>query len=269
MKIHYIGLSSFLIENNAGYRILIDPFNNAPEWSLGLSFPDTFEGNSFGSNLVLMSEPDADHSYAPGDWLEKAPPTKPNSNPFPDINIRGTVVHEWNGDLNIAWQYTVDGIRLTHLADNAHPLTAQQLQEIGKPDILFISASKAKGNVDGDITRKNIQAVAPKIVIWAHYIALPNMPDTENAEELRGFFKQFFKENASMSKHYKGEDSFIELCYILENAMQHNKEYNGTVLDEASFSISLEELQTMENMKTILFRKMLARPKVESASNTS
>ncbi len=62
MKIHFIGLSSFLIENNSSYRILIDPFNNAPEWSLGLSFPDTFDGKPLGANIVLMSEPDADHA---------------------------------------------------------------------------------------------------------------------------------------------------------------------------------------------------------------
>ncbi len=263
MKINFVGLSSFLIENNTGYRILIDPFNNAPEWSLGLSFPDTFEEKPLGANIVFMSEPDADHAYAPGDWLEKAPHTEPNSNPFPNINIRGTIVYEWNGDLNIAWHYTVDGIRMAHLADNAHPLTEQQLQDIGKPDILFISASKAKENEDGDITRKNVEALAPKMVIWTHHIVPPNLPDTENVEEFRAFFRQFFKENASMSKHYNGEDSFMELCYILKNAMEHNKEYNGTVLDETSFSVTLEELQTMDTMKSVLFKKMLAQPKSE------
>ncbi|MDO8269098.1 MAG: MBL fold metallo-hydrolase [Candidatus Levybacteria bacterium] len=263
MKIHFIGLSSFLIENNQGYRILIDPFNNAPEWSLGLSFPDTFEGKPLGSNLVLMSEPDADHAYAPGDWLEKAPPTEPNSNPFPDINLCGTIVYEWNGDLNIAWQYTVDGVRIAQLADNAHLLTEQQLHEIGKPDILFISASKAQGNEDGEIVRKNIEALTPKMIVWSHHIVPPNLPDTENVDELRSFFRQFFSKNASMSKNYKGEDSFMELCYILENAMIHNKEYEGTVLNETSISIGLDELNSLHNKKSVLFRKMLAKPKRE------
>jgi hypothetical protein len=150
-----------------------------------------------------------------------------------------------------------------HLADNAHPLTEQQLQEIGRPDILFISASKAKENEDGEVTRKNIESLAPKMVIWTHHIVPPNLPDTENAEELRSFFRKFFKENASMNKNYKGEDSCIELCYILENAMEHNKEYNGTVLDETSFSINMEQLtQTDNSPKSILFKRMLAHPKI-------
>ena len=74
MRITYIGLSCFMIENNAGFRILVDPFNNAPEWSLGLEFPAEFNGQPFGANIVLMTEPDADHAYAPGDWLQNAPP---------------------------------------------------------------------------------------------------------------------------------------------------------------------------------------------------
>jgi L-ascorbate metabolism protein UlaG (beta-lactamase superfamily) len=269
MKIHFIGLSSFLIENNQGYRILIDPFNNAPEWSLGVSFPDKWEDKPFGANIVLMSEPDADHAYAPGGWLQEAPATEPNSNPFPDINLRGTVIYEWNGDLNVAWHYTVDGIRIVHLADNAHLLTEAQLQEIGKPDIIFISPPKPQWEegieVDMQIVRKNIEALAPKIVIWSHHIVPPNMPYTENVEEQRGFFRQFFNKNASMNKGYKGEDSFMELCYVLENATALNKEYNGTVLKETSLSINSEQLrQANDNPKTFLFRSMLAKPKIES-----
>jgi hypothetical protein len=103
MTITYVGLSCFLIENKHGYRIVVDPFNDSSEWTLGPSFPREFKGKPFGANIVLMSEPDADHAYAPGDWLESAPETKPNSNPFPGLDLRGTVVYEWNGDLNVAY----------------------------------------------------------------------------------------------------------------------------------------------------------------------
>ncbi len=34
MKIHYVGLSCFLIENHKGFRILVDPFDDAPELML-------------------------------------------------------------------------------------------------------------------------------------------------------------------------------------------------------------------------------------------
>ncbi|MSU54739.1 MAG: hypothetical protein EXS48_02840, partial [Candidatus Staskawiczbacteria bacterium] len=146
MKITFIGLSCFMIENEAGFRMCVDPFNDSPEWALGPTFPKQFNGQPFGANIVLMSEPDADHANAPGDWLYYAPKTKPNSNPFPDLNLRGTVIYEWNGDVNIAYGYNVDGMRLLHLADNAHVLTKEQIKEMGKLDVLFISPSKVKLN---------------------------------------------------------------------------------------------------------------------------
>jgi len=261
MRISFIGLSSFLIENNQGYRILIDPFNNAPEWSLGVSFPDEFEDKPFGANLVLMSEPDADHAYAPGGWLQEAPPTKPDSNPFPNLNLR--VIYEFNGDLNIAWHYSVDGIRLAHFADNAYLLTQEQLQEMGKPDIIFISPPKEPWNENSIVAiRKNIQALSPKIVIWSHHIVPKGMPESDNPEDLRNFFRIFFKDNAATNKAYKGEDSFIELCYILENAIALNKEYSGIVLNDTFLTVESELLtQSSNNPKAILFRSMLAKPK--------
>ncbi|MEK7608326.1 MAG: MBL fold metallo-hydrolase [Patescibacteria group bacterium] len=264
MTIHYIGLSCFLIENQAGYRILIDPFNDAPEWILGPNFPKEFKGAPFGANIVLMSEPDADHAYAPGDWLLNAPKTKPNSDPFPDLNLRGTVVYEWNGDTNIAWSYTVDGVHLVHLADNAHVLEPKQLEEIGKPDILFMSPSKPDLAGKEDVTTmKNIDLLKPSAVIWAHHLAPKNLPDTGNGDVLRGYFRNYFRENASTNAGYKGESSFMELCYILENATRLNRTYNGVVLKVPTLEITPEFLAQSAKPTSYLFASMLASSRIE------
>lgn len=259
MKIHYIGLSSFLIENQQGFRILVDPFNDSPEWSLDPNFPKEFQGKPFGANIVLMSEPDADHAYAPGGWLQNAPETKPNSNPFPNLNLRGTVVYEHNGDVNIVWHYTIDGLRLAHLADNSHIFTDDQLNEIGTPDIIFISPPKTENKTVLDITRKNIEQLKPKIIVWAHHLAPKNLPKDYKPEVLRKFFVEYFKNNASTSKGYTGENSFLELCYVLENAIVLNKEYSGTVLDEPILEIDSGSIQQTQNLPVgYLFRSMLA-----------
>ena len=260
MKIHFIGLSCFMIENQQGFRILIDPFNNAPEWSLGPVFPKTFQEKPFGANIVLSSEPDADHAYAPGDWLQHAPATKPNSNPFPELNLKGTVVYEHNGDLNIAWHYTVDGLRLAHFGDNAHLLTTEQIAEIGSPDIIFISPPKVEpsNNQAFDITRKNIKLLKPKVIIWAHHIAPKNLPDATDSETLRKFFVDYFKTNASTNKNYYGEGDFISLCYVLENALLLNNEYSGVILNcpvlevDSEFMVKLSQKPTSYLFKTML-----------------
>ncbi len=260
MKIHFIGLSCFLIENQAGFRILVDPFNDAPEWQLGPNFPKTFLGKLFGTNVVLMSEPDADHAFAPGGWLQHAPPTAPNSNPFPHLDLRGTVIYEYNGDVNIAWHYTVDGLRLAHFADNAHLLTDEQLTEIGSPDVIFISPPKTDDRQANDIVRQNIVALKPKLIFWAHHLAPKNLPTDESTEVLRTFFKTYFKTNASANKRYENESSFLELCYVLENALILNKEYSGIVLNKPSLEVDRERIdQAMGNPKSYLFCSMLAQ----------
>ncbi|OGZ91557.1 MAG: hypothetical protein A2599_01760 [Candidatus Staskawiczbacteria bacterium RIFOXYD1_FULL_39_28] len=264
MKIYYIGLSCFLIENEKGFRVLVDPFNDAPEWILGPSFPKEFFKKPFGANIVLMSEPDADHAYAPGDWLQNAPATEPNSNPFPNLDLRGTVVYEHNGDVNVAWHYTVDGLRLAHFGDNTHILTDEQLNEIGTPDIIFISPPKTENKQALDVMRKNIELLKPKIIFWTHHIAPKNLPKDDNPEDLRKFFVNYFKNNASTNKGYKGEESFLELCFILENAIILNKEYSGITMEESFIEINDRFLAKVKNKPmSILFRSMLGSSLIE------
>lgn len=264
MKINFIGLSSFLIENDAGFRLLVDPFNDAPEWRLGPRFPTHFNGKPFGANIVLMSEPDADHAYTPGGWLQEAPPTKPNSNPFPKIDLRGTVVYEWNGDVNIAWQYTIDGIRCAHFADNAHELTKEQLDEIGHPDVIFISAPKADSEASMVATRKNIELLQPKVVVWAHHLAPKEMPDITHTEALRAFFLDYFSKYANTNTSGGKEggfkpEGFMPLCTVLENAWTLNKELNGRTLSDTSFEVTAATLQQVTDKPDgVLFLRMLS-----------
>ncbi|MDD5437743.1 MAG: MBL fold metallo-hydrolase [Patescibacteria group bacterium] len=259
MKIHFLGLSAFLIENKKGFRVLVDPFNDAPEWSLGPKFPKKFKGKALGANLVLMTEPDADHAYAPGNLLHNAPKTKPNSNPFPDLNLRGTVVYEYNGDLNVAWHYTIDGLRLAHFGDNSYVFTKEQLKEIGHPDIIFISPPKVDNKAVLDLTRKNIEQLKPKVVIWAHHLAPKKLPKANDVAALRKFFVKYFKDNASTSKGYTGEKSFMELCYILEHAIELNKEYSGITLNKPFLEINEKSIKQIKNRPLcVLFRSMLS-----------
>lgn len=261
MKVHFIGLSCFLIENNNGFRIVVDPFNDTHEWRLGPIFPTQFSGKPFGTNLVLVSEPDSDHSYISSEWLKNAPKTRPNSNPFPNLDVKGTIIYEYNGDLNIAWHYKIDGIHVAHFADNAHLLTNSQLREIGNPEVIFISPPKVRWGNDKslNILRRNISTLKPRIVFWSHYIPLDNQENLDS-EALRNKFREYIRQNASSNRHYHGENSFIELSYILENAIRLNAEYSGIIIDGPSIEIRSKLLfQDKDKPLTILFQKMLSR----------
>lgn len=253
MKITFIGLSCFLIENEKGFRILVDPFNDSDEWRLGPFFPKTFNNKPFGTNVLLISEPDADHAHAPGGWLQNGPPTKVNENPFPNLNLKGTLIYEYHGDVNIAWHYTVDGIRLAHFADNAHILTESQLMEIGNPDIIFLCPPKTDREEALEVTRKNIKLLNPKLIVWAHHITPENLPSSQNAENLRPYFIKYFKEKALRHKYYRDKNSFIEFSYMLENAYKLNPEYNGIIVDDYKIELNKKDLLLQ---KAVLFRKM-------------
>src|SRR3990167_4802311 len=120
---------------------------------------------------------------------------------------------------------------LAHFGDNSHILTNEQLKEIGTPDIIFISPPKTGNREANEVIRKNIELLKPKIIFWAHHLAPKNLPKENDPEILRKFFTKYFKDNASTNKGYGGEKSFLELCFILENAIILNNEYSGIVFE--------------------------------------
>ncbi len=265
MKIHFIGLSCFLIENAAGFRILVDPFEDNPEWTLGPIFPKEFSSKPFGTNIVLMSETDADHARAPHEWQQNAPIVKPDNNPFPNLNLSGTLVHEWNGEACIAWHYTIDGIRLAHFSDHAHPLTVEQLTEIGNPDIIFYPLPKVSWDDQEafNIIREDISKLKPKIVIWAHFIAPKNMPSVDDKEALRSYFIQYFKDNASTNLGYKGEDSFMELGNMIYSGFKLTNELNGKIMEAPTLELDQTTVDAFQQPTPFFFTSMLATSKTE------
>ena len=163
MKITFVGLSSYLIEDSKGGRLLIDLFRDEPEYSFGLTLPSTLKADIF-----LASHADADHSNLDEKYTEHFKKTDEKNDVdikiFPDLDLKGSLVREWNGDLCFAYHFTVDGFRCLHLADNSHPLTNKQISDFGKIDILFISMPKSRSDIvetELDIINK----LKPSIII--------------------------------------------------------------------------------------------------------
>lgn len=261
MKINFFGLSCFLIENEKGFRVLVDPFVDTPEWTFGPAMPREFDGRPLGANLVLVSEPDADHAGVPRGLLQNAPPTTRESDPFPGLDLRGTVVYEWAGDVNIAWHYTFDGLRVAHFADNAHVLTDAQLKELGQPDIIFYPMPKADSEKTGvlDSVNRNIELLKPKLVICTHHIVPTDLPQTGNVEVLRTYFRTYFKKYAHTNAGYRGDESFIELSYVYENALALAQNHPSEILDEPFLTVVPEVLmQDSKKPSVIVFRSMLS-----------
>ena len=258
MKITFLGLSSFLIENEFGHRILIDPYDDSPKWNLGINFPGTIGGRRLTAELVLSSHMDADHaSFRPEISIE---PLGKNDHKksehdarFPDLELRGVLVGEWNGFPNIAWSYNIDGFKLWHLADNASVLSKSQIKEAGKTDILFISPSKVPK--DTKITLTNIKKINPKYVVWAHHI--PVRPHNETDEDkIRKYFGKIIlaqKENKNANKH-----AVEVFTGFLTNIFEMNKKFKNVILID-DFVFEIPNKKDNHEPTVLFFRKSASK----------
>lgn len=253
MKIKFLGLSSFLIENKLGHKILVDPYNDSPKWNFGFNFPKNIH-----AEIVLMSHMDADHaSYRPETSIE--PPNKTNYKKleynvrFPNIDLRGTLIKEYNGYPNIAWHYNIDGFRLLHLADNDHLLTKKQLNEFGKVDIIFISSPKFKESLK--TTLDNIKLLNPNFMVWSHHI--PVKPSKETKEEkIKKYFEKLILPN---KQNRNATMQTVEVfTNILLSILEMNKNFKNIINIDRS-TIEIKRTMFKKEPTVLFFRKSAAK----------
>ena len=238
MKITFIGLSCFLLENVQGDRLLLDPYYGDSKFGLGLKFPDDLQVDVF-----LVSHPDEDHSNIHSSMSRHRQDSndhdiKENIEIFPDFNLRGTFVREWNGDICIAFSFTIDGIRCIHLADNVHLLTKQQLQEIGNVDIVFATMPKGDLNVAIDV----IKQLNPRLAIPSHYIPLAKGVQKPTHDEIVTEIKKLFI--ADWMKNANNND-FTQNVFVtlFENTLKLQDSFeNYKEITKTSYELTKESL---------------------------
>ena len=93
--------------------------------------------------------------------------------------------------------------------------------------------------------------INPKLIFWSHYI-VPSGWQEKNGTDLRIFFKDYLNKTAKTNKNYRDTNSFIELCYIFENALKLNHDFNGKIIDQNWLEINNLPRKTT----AILFSKM-------------
>ncbi len=167
VELEYVGHACFTVRSPAGVRVVIDPYNGK-RW-LGYDFP-----GDVAADVVLVTHPHYDHdaSYY---WSESMPVFRePGKYAVGDISLVGVQGRHAGsygtefGHKNTIWLVETGGLRLAHLGDNG-PLTAENLREIGRVDVLFVPAD----GLDHILTSQEIDAIRqslqPKIVIPMHY----------------------------------------------------------------------------------------------------
>jgi L-ascorbate metabolism protein UlaG (beta-lactamase superfamily) len=127
------------------------------------------------ADMVLCSHSHGDHNNVKpvlkerGVVLEGFVGTKQ----IEDIPVKGVAtLHDATGGSqrgkNSVYIVQLDGLKLCHLGDLGHDLTAEQAKEIGKVDVLFTPVAGG-ATIGPDVAGSVITKLDPKIIIPMHY----------------------------------------------------------------------------------------------------
>ena len=162
MKIKYIGHSCFLLETNAGTRILIDPFDG-----IGRPMP------AVRAEYICCTHGHFDHNYVAGVQGCRAVVSTAGEHTCGDAKIVG--IPSFHDDVcgrkrgsNIIYRVEADGAAVCHMGDIGQEPTGALLAAIGTPDVLLIPVGGTY-TVDAAGALEYVRAIRPKIVVPMHY----------------------------------------------------------------------------------------------------
>ena len=154
MKLTWLGHACFLLESN-GYRVTLDPCKGVP------GVADT----AGETDAVYCSHSHFDHCYT-----EELHVTNKQPSPFTVREIAS--FHDdaqgaKRGE-NTIRALTAEGITVVHLGDLGHPLSENQLTEIGKCDVLLVPVGGTY-TLDVRAAAQVARTIAPRVIIPMHY----------------------------------------------------------------------------------------------------
>jgi L-ascorbate metabolism protein UlaG (beta-lactamase superfamily) len=164
MRIKWFGHSTFLLTSEAGTRVLIDPYYKF----LGYRMPVPVE-----SDIVVVTHDHGDHNKvqsASGDYMLVNEPREYSRG---DVSISGfkTFHDKVNGKKrgpNIIFRFHMDGLTICHCGDLGHLLTEEQVEEIGKVDILIVPVG-GRMTLDATEAAHVIRQLHATVAIPMHY----------------------------------------------------------------------------------------------------
>ena len=154
MKLTWLGHACFLLESD-GYRVILDPCKGVP------GVKDT----AGEADAVYCSHAHFDHNYT-----DELRVSNKLASPFAVREIASfhdDAQGSKRGE-NTIRVLTAEGITVVHLGDLGHELSAAQVKEIGKCDVLLIPIGGTY-TLDVRAAAKVAGQVKPRVIIPMHY----------------------------------------------------------------------------------------------------
>ena len=172
LTIKWLGHACFLITTMAGTNIVFDPY----PIEVGRRLP------AISGDVVFVSHSHSDHS-AVGALKSSRNVIRPLSGKSTDkgsFKLHNEVIYyksilTYHDGLkgkrrgtNTVRLIVADGVRICHLGDLGHVLTASQVKAVSPVDVLMIPVGGVY-TIDGATAKKVVQQLKPKYVIPMHY----------------------------------------------------------------------------------------------------
>ena len=164
MKITYLGHSCFLFENDAGAKLIIDPYTR-----VGYELP-----KGLTADMVLSSHGHFDHSYTQAIEGEYILLNEAGEYNICGIEVKG--VNTWHdpkqGALrgnNIMFHFTMDGIRFCHFGDLGEEYNKDVAKKLAGADVWLIPVGGTY-TIDAAQALEYMERLSPKVVIPMHYL---------------------------------------------------------------------------------------------------
>jgi len=171
ISLTWYGQSTFVLTTNTGLKALLDPTGPGT----GYNIPTVT-----GVDLVTVSHEHSDHNnvslaggnplvlrgLAGNDWAKIDQTVK---------GVRVWTVSTFHDDTqgsqrgkNAIFVFDVDGLRLAHLGDLGHPLSPEQIKDVGPVDVILIPVGGFY-TIDAKAAVEVVNQLNPKVVVPMHY----------------------------------------------------------------------------------------------------
>ena len=181
MKIKWLGHASFLITSVSGVKIITDPYE--PNDKLLYGAIDE------SADIVTVSHDHFDHGNVAA--VQGTPQTVKTDAEIKGIKFKGiATAHDASGGKergrNTVFCFEVDGIKVCHLGDLGHELTAEQMTGIGSVDVLLLPVGGFY-TIDAAVASRVAEQLKPRVIIPMHFKnSRCNFPIAGVEEFLRG-----------------------------------------------------------------------------------
>jgi L-ascorbate metabolism protein UlaG (beta-lactamase superfamily) len=213
MKIKWLGHACFVITSDTGIKIITDPYVTGG----ALSYGEIEES----ADIVTVSHEHGDHNNVSA--VQGNPRVVRGTAELKGIRFKG--IPTYHDDVggksrggNTILSFEVDRIRVCHLGDLGHQLSAQQVAELGSVDILLIPVG-GFFTIDAKVASQVCNQLAPKLVIPMHYKTNKcEFPIASVDEFLRGK-KDVSRLDASEVEFKQGELPASTQIIVLKSAL--------------------------------------------------